>query len=154
MRSRPENILGGVFIWGRLLGKSLLRDRAREGTKNQSAHHHGGTEHDHTHVLGGGNRQVSEDAAQQAKGRATRAECKIDALPQTTRENYQPGENGGHNQINGYEQEVARSPQPVQNARLWRNESVGRDPKKRDRMNERNQSALAIRKYPKVVHIR
>lgn len=31
---------------------------------------------------------------------------------------------------------------------------MGRDPKKNDRMNERNESPLAIREYPKVVHTR
>jgi hypothetical protein len=131
----------------------LLWNWTREETKDQRAHHDGRTQHNYTHVLSGGKSCVSEEATQQAKGRTACAEREIHALPRTARKAYEPGENGGHNQINRYEYKVGRSPLPVQDTCPRRDKAVDRDAQKRDRMNERNQGPLAIREYPKIVHI-
>jgi hypothetical protein len=40
----------------------------------------------------------------------------------------------------------------VHNPRLWRSESVKRDPEKHNRVNQSDQGALSIGENPKVVH--
>lgn len=95
---------------------------------------------------------ISEHRAQQSGGCADRTQCEVSSLHEAARNAHQPYEDRGHDQVDSDQDEIYRRSRPVQNPRLWRNESVKRDRQKRDRVNKRDHGAPAISENPKVVH--